>query len=142
MEFSFFWHLVCIEYRAQSILPAPSKRRSKMKKLVVMIVLLLATSCAAKYTANHDTQCRSMLGKELSELMLNYGTPAEIFNFPDGTNLYTFRTIKRRKNALTWPFPGPRQICETRFSVNAENKVIDYSFSGKGCQSYSSGGVK
>jgi hypothetical protein len=107
-----------------------------MKKLVVLTVLLLVTSCAARYTANYDAQCRSMLGKNVSELVLHYGTPFEVSNLPDGTSVYIFRNIKRRKSAATWPFYSFRQLCETRFSVNAENKVTNYSFSGKGCQSY------
>ena len=107
-----------------------------MQKLVVLTVLLLTTSCAAKYTANYDRRCRSMIGKDVSEIILNYGSPAEISKFPDGTSVYIFRNIQRQKSAATWPFYSFRQLCETRFSVNAENKVTDYSFSGKGCQSY------
>ena len=102
-----------------------------MKKLVVLTVLLLATSCAARYTANYDRQCRSMLGKDVSELVLQYGTPFEISNLPDGISVYVFRNIKKRKSIATWPFYNFRQLCETRFSINAENKVINYSFSGK-----------
>ena len=107
-----------------------------MQKLVVLTVLLLATSCAAKYTANYDRECGSMVGKDVSELVLHYGNPSEIFKLPDGTSVYIFRNIKRRKSVATWPFYSFRQLCETRFSVNAENKVTNYSFSGKGCQSY------
>jgi len=107
-----------------------------MKKLVVLTVLLLATSCAARYSANYDKQCRSMLGKDASELILNYGHTYKITKLSDDISRYTFKTIKRRKNFLTWPFTGPGHLCETRFNVNAENKVINYSFSGGGCQSY------
>ena len=67
---------------------------------------------------------------------MKWGSPNKVTKLTNGNKMYEFNRVVRVANALTWPFTV-RQVCETRFEVDRKDKVVSYSFYGKGCQTRS-----
>ena len=95
---------------------------NKYKFFAFCISALLLNSCSIqdKYK---EKKLKPFVGKNESELVMEYGNPTLTYSSGDAKFLYWYNL---EKNFIF-------HSCRTWFKIDKEGKVLDYKFSGMDC---------
>lgn len=117
-------------------------------KLVALGVLLVLAGCAT--TQNYIAKLELWKNKNISEYIINNGSPASSLDLPDGKKVYTWYQQKQygsisqtiplntglpyAPTAITTHSPGNMQWCKTDVFTDTSGIILSYRIEGNNCK--------